>query len=269
MLFLAAALGLFLLLWAVFLHAAPLIGRVVQHLGHLTASFRYRDYLPVILLLAGGAMLAAAAGDEFLDLAEEVQSESEVIRRVDSETHGWVRRQRSAAATLFFTFFTYIGTPVGLGIAVAAVAIALAVRGRYRWSAYLLFTTLAGSLLVVQLKVFFARARPDLAEALRAAQGYSFPSGHAMGSTVVFGAFSYLILRAKASWPRRAAGLAAMVTSVLAVSLSRVYLGVHWISDIGAGIVAGVLWVTVATVAYEAFRRIRRVRAFRTMNDER
>ncbi|HEX6177122.1 MAG TPA: phosphatase PAP2 family protein, partial [Thermoanaerobaculia bacterium] len=108
-----------------------------------------------------------------------------------------------------------------------------------------------------------ARARPDLAEALRTADGYSFPSGHAMGSTVVFGALAYLILRIQAPWRKRAAGLAAAVTFIAAIAASRVYLGVHWISDIVAGITAGTLWVTIATVAYETFRRIRLVRELR------
>ncbi|HUP48680.1 MAG TPA: phosphatase PAP2 family protein [Thermoanaerobaculia bacterium] len=268
MLFVAGFLALFLLLWLLFVPAGPLIGRALGHLGHRTAAFRYRDYLPVVILLLAGAIVTAAAGDQFLDLAEHVQSGSETLQRIDAEVHEWARGRHSAAATLFFTFFTYVGTPVGLGLIVAAVVTGLAMQGRYRWCAYLAGTAIIGALLVIELKLLFARARPDLAAALRSAHGYSFPSGHAMGSTIVFGALSYLIVRAHAPWWKRAAGLAAAATAILAVSLSRVYLGVHWISDIGAGIAAGVLWATVATVAYEAFRRIRMVRAFRRMKDE-
>jgi undecaprenyl-diphosphatase len=124
-------------------------------------------------------------------------------------------------------------------------------------------------LLVLQLKSLFARARPDLAEALRTADGYSFPSGHAMGSVVVFGALSYLVLRLHAPWRRRAAGLAAAGTFIAAISVSRIYLGVHWISDIAAGLCAGTVWVTVATVAYETFRRIRLIRALRARSEQR
>lgn len=84
-----------------------------------------------------------------------------------------------------------------------------------------------------------------------------------MGATVVALSLSYLALRAPIPWRRKAAALAAATTFVVAVSLSRIYLGVHWISDIAAGMTAGALWVTVTTVAYEAIRRIRRIRARR------
>src|SRR5437870_5881144 len=87
-----------------------------------------------------------------------------------------------------------------------------------------------GALLLMELKRYFARARPDLAEALRRASGYSFPSGHAMGSTIVFGALGYLALRSQRTWRTKAAALAAAVTLIITIALSRVYLGVHWIS---------------------------------------
>jgi undecaprenyl-diphosphatase len=84
-----------------------------------------------------------------------------------------------------------------------------------------------------------------------------------MGSTVVFGALAYLVLRAHIRWRWKAAALALATTLVVSVALSRVYLGVHWISDVGAGITAGLLWLTVTTVAYETLRRIYLIRKAR------
>ena len=254
---------LFLLLWLLFVPLGPLLQKALAVVSKKTASFRYRDYLPVVVVLAAGIAGTAFAADQFLDLAEFVQEESPVLQEIDSSVHSWARDQRSDGSTLFFTAFTQLGSPVGLGIIVVLVAATLALRGRYRWAAYLLFTTAVGSLLVVQLKVIFSRARPDLAAAIRSAHGYSFPSGHAMGTTIVFGALSYLILRMHQPWKTRAAGLSAAVCVIVAVSLSRVYLGVHWISDIGAGLAAGTLWVLVTTLAYETFRRIRMIRGIR------
>src|SRR3989442_15479017 len=95
------------------------------------------------------------------------------------------------------------------------------------------------------------------------APGYSFPSGHAMGSTVVLGALSYLAVRTATQWRWKAAWLALTWTLIAAIALSRVYLGVHWISDVAAGVVAGMLWVGVTTLAYETLRRIRLLRAMR------
>lgn len=260
---LSTFLLLFFVLWLLFVPIGPVLQKALALLGKRTASFRYRDYMPVFVLLGAGAFGTAFIADQFLDLAELVRGESEVLKRVDSDVHSWARDQRSDGFTLFFLAFTHLGSPVGLGFIVLLVAGILAARGRYRWAAYLLFTTTVGALIVVQLKVFFSRARPDLAAAIRSAQGFSFPSGHAMGTTIVFGALGYLILRAQQPWKWRAAGLSAATSVIVAVSLSRVYLGVHWISDIGAGISAGLLWVLVTTVAYESFRRIRMIRAIR------
>ena len=120
-----------------------------------------------------------------------------------------------------------------------------------------------GGLIDSELKRFFARARPGVAEMLRHASGYSFPSGHAMGSTVLFASLSYLAIRTLPRWRWKSAAMALGATFIVFVSLSRVYLGVHWISDVGAGITAGLLWTTMTTVAYETSRRIRLIRARR------
>ena len=263
MLLILLFLVLFLLFWAILIPAAPALQHALTWVGNRTARLRYRDYVPVALLLIAGIFAAVWVGDEFLDLAELVHANSPVLRDFDARAHEWARTERTAGATLFFTVMTYVGSPVGLGIIVTIACAVLAARGRFRWAAYLALTSSIGALLVVQLKLYYARARPDLAEALRNAHGYSFPSGHAMGSTVVCLAFAYLALRMKKPWKQRAAVIAALLTTICAISCSRVYLGVHWISDIGAGVAAGTLWVAVTTVAYEAFRRIRTIRSMR------
>ena len=261
--FFAAFVAVFLLLWLVTLAIGPTVERLLARTAHWTAKFRYRDYLPVIVVLAAGIAATAAAGDLFLDVAESVQAGSPVLHGVDAETHAWARDTRTTGSTLFFTTLTLIGTPVGLGVLVLLICIPLAIRERWRWAAYLIVTTGVGGLLNLQLKGFFARARPELAEALREAHGYSFPSGHAMGSAVTFGALAYLAMRIIPRWRHRAAAIAFAATMILAISASRIYLGVHWISDVGAGIAAGFIWVTAATVAYETMRRIRMVRSLR------
>jgi membrane-associated phospholipid phosphatase len=263
MIFVAAFVATFLLLWLIVFGTGPTVERLLARTAHWTAKFRYRDYLPVVLVLGAGLAATAMAGDAFLDIAESLQEESPVLHQLDAQTHEWARFTRSGGSTLFFTTLTLIGTPVGLGVIVLIVCIPLAIRERWRWAAYLIVTTTLGGLLNLQLKSFFARARPDLAEALRDAHGYSFPSGHAMGSAVTFGALAYLAMRTIPRWRHRAAAIAFAFTMIVAISASRIYLGVHWISDVGAGIVAGLIWVVAATVAYETMRRIRLVRALR------
>lgn len=263
MIFIAAFLATFLLLWLLAFGIGPAIERTLARVAHWTANFRYHDYLPVLVVLAAGIAATAMAGDAFVDIAERVHANSPALKTIDADAHEWARFTRTPGATLFFTTLTLIGTPAGLGILVIVVSGILAFRNRYRWAAYLIVTSTLGGLLNLQLKSYFARARPELAEALRSAHGYSFPSGHAMGSAVTFGALAYLAFRAIPRWRYRAAAIAFAATMILAISTSRIYLGVHWISDVGAGIAAGLIWVIAATVAYETLRRIRLVRALR------
>src|SRR5437764_280408 len=110
----------------------------------------------------------------------------------------------------------------------------------------------------------FRNYLPVAAEMLRRANGYSFPSGHAMGSAVALGALAYLAFRAIRSWRVKTAVIAFLYTLVASIALSRVYLGVHWISDVLAGVTIGTVWVTTTTVAYETLRRIRRLRGRRS-----
>ena len=263
MIFLFGFLLIFAFFWVVFLIAEPALELGLKRTAHWTAKFRYRDYLSVLVVLGFGIAAAALAGDAFEDLAERVHANSPQLRAIDTQAHEWARHAITPGSTRFFTTMTIIGTPVFLGAVLVVVAAIVLMRRHWWWAVYLALTTGSGALLNMELKRYFLRARPDLAVALRHASGYSFPSGHAMGSTIVFGALAYIALRVLPTWRTRAATLAFAVTLVLAIASSRIYLGVHWISDVGAGLAAGLIWVMTTTVAYETFRRIRLVRALR------
>jgi undecaprenyl-diphosphatase len=101
------------------------------------------------------------------------------------------------------------------------------------------------------------RQRPDLKAAVLGAMGYSFPSGHAMAATIILGALAYLVARSEGAWRDKSALFAGLGTLAVAIGVSRVYLGVHWASDVGAGFAAGGLWVTATTTGYEVFRQYR------------
>ena len=268
MFYLAATIGLFLILWLVFIPADRALQRLIRALSHRTAAFRYGDYTAVFVLLTVGLVVTVVAANGFFDLAEEVQENNPELQHFDTRVHRWAAFERSPGATTFFTVTTNLGSPVGLGAIVGIVAIGLLVNRRYRWATYLLLTTGIGALMNLQLKAYFARARPDLAEALRNAHGYSFPSGHAMGSTICALALGYLALRTKTRPGVKSAIVALLSTFILAVSFSRIYLGVHWISDVAAGLAVGTLWVTITTIAYETVRRVRAVRAGRAKRRE-
>lgn len=262
----------FLVLWAVVYSTLPAIRQLGRLLARLiarssrasrivsTTRERYKSYFPVLAILIIGGLFTAWAGDGFMDLAENIHAKNGQLEKIDTSIHDWAVRERTSGATAFFTLMTNIGSPVGVAMIVFIVSIILAIQRRWRWLIYLIVTAGGGGLLNMELKRYFVRARPAVAEMLRRANGYSFPSGHAMGSAVVFGALAYLAFRVIRSWPAKAGAMAFFYTLIAAVALSRVYLGVHWISDVLAGVTAGTVWVTSTTVAYETMRRIRRMR---------
>jgi membrane-associated phospholipid phosphatase len=272
----AAFIATFLILWALVYAALPAVRHVGQLLARLmarsarvnrfvsTTGQRFKNYLPVAAILIGGALFTAWAGDGFIDLAEKVHGNNAALQRIDTSIHDWAVHERTSSATTFFTIMTTIGGPVGLAVLLTIIGIILAIRRRWSWLIYLAVTTGGGALLNLELKRYFARARPVAAEMLRRANGYSFPSGHAMGSAVAFGALSYLAFRTIRSWPAKAAVIAFFYALVASIALSRVYLGVHWISDVLAGVTIGTVWVTTTTVAFETLRRIRRLRGRRS-----
>ena len=253
----------FLIVWELLIAAEPLVRGSLSRVAHRTAKLRYRDYLPVVAMLVIGGAIAAYVGDQFVDLAELVVGNSPQLQRIDQTWHDGIIYARTPGETTFFALMSVIGGPVVMAIVTAIAGGVLILKRRFRWAIYLFVTSGGGALLNLELKRYFERARPALAEMLRRAHGYSFPSGHAMGSTVVSGALAYLAIRTLHSWRQKAAAIAFAVTFVLAVAASRVYLGVHWLSDIAAGISGGLLWLVTTTVAYETLRRIRLIRALR------
>jgi undecaprenyl-diphosphatase len=267
------------LLWLILVRIAPPLWRYTQRQGltaarHLVANKRLSGflgpvrerlqsrsaYLPVALILIVGAAVTLWSADGFLDLAELLRDNSPELTRIDREVHDGIVAYRSAGWTTFFETAADVGSPVGLGAIVLIVAVVLVVKRRFRWLLYLAVTAGGGGLLNLALKEYFARQRPDLTIALRGAHGYSFPSGHAMGSMIAFSALAYLAFRAFPTWNLKALAIAVAATSILSVSASRIYLGVHWTSDVGAGLAAGALWTATTTVAYELFRQIYHLR---------
>jgi membrane-associated phospholipid phosphatase len=256
-------LAVFALLWGLFFLVAPRwLGAGWEVTRRVARRLTRRDVDTWVVWVVGlgTLLLAALAGAFFLEIAERIQEETPEIDRL---TYEWFRGSRRDAVTPFFVTFTIIGKPGVLGILVLIVSLALLPRRRYGWIAYLALVSIGGGIVGAALKAYFSRARPDLGEAIMEAAGYAFPSGHALGSTIVFGSLAYVAVRAFRTWTARSAALALAATSVAAVCLSRLYLGVHWLSDIAGGVSAGIVWLTATTAAYEVLRRMVRMRRAR------
>lgn len=173
---------------------------------------------------------------------------------LDAHVHAWVGGHRSGALTAFFTRYTGLGQWLVLAGAAVVVVAALAASARRREAAFLSIAMVAELLLNLALKNAFARARPPAAEALVHAGGYAFQSGHAMASA------TFALALAVIAWPTRWRVPAALLAAAFALLMgaSRIYLGVHWLTDVLAGWAMAVAVVTGTELGLEIREDARR-----------
>lgn len=138
---------------------------------------------------------------------------------------------------------TRLGDPEFV-IVIVVVTLVLLLWRRQRTEAKIFAIACLGALILNQgLKLFFAKPRPALWTPLIVEKSFSFPSGHALGSLVLYGFLAYLLA---IQYPKRSRWIYSLTfVLVIAIGISRLYLGVHWFTDIAAGYAVGLLWLVV------------------------
>ena len=140
-------------------------------------------------------------------------------------------------------YITNIGSANFYGILVPIILFTLAFHRHWHQAFSLLICLSGAGVLNYLLKSLFERSRPDILQ-LVAASGYSFPSGHAMGSLCFYGMLAYLASRNIPHWHWRFTLFASATILVIAIGISRIYLGVHYPSDVLGGYTAGATWLS-------------------------
>jgi len=216
---------------------------VSDALGYLLA-----DVFPSLgLLLSLGLVAAACTLYLFAGLAEEVYEGD--TRQFDESTLALVNGFASPSLTSFMRAVTYLGSVVFLTGA-GACAVLVFVLARRRRAAVTLLVTMAGAaLLNFTLKLVFGRERPEPFFNTPLPESYSFPSGHALLSFCFYGVIAAVIATRLKSVGSRVFVCVAAVLLVTLIGFSRIYLGVHFPSDVLAGYAAAFLWVVVVALA--------------------
>src|SRR5712691_5697555 len=149
---------------------------------------------------------------------------------------------------------TWLGSSGVLWAVIAAAVIILALRRRWRLASYLLVTGAGALVLDPVLKSLVGRLRPMVAHPVAHGAGNSFPSGHSLGSIICYGAIFLVFLPAmRGRWRR--AFIAGISTLVALIGISRILLGVHYISDVLGGWALGITWLGLTAFAFELTRR--------------
>lgn len=179
----------------------------------------------------------------FGELADEIHEQEAIA--FDEPILQFAHTMAREGFNEFFVFVSKIGYAWGVVPFDIAFVLVLAVLRRYREAVFSAIALGGSGLLNVGAKLFFARDRPSLWESIAPESTYSFPSGHAMGSMTLACVLVLLAWHTRWRW----AVLALMVPFVVLVGLSRVYLGVHYPSDIVAGWSVAVAWVAAVYLA--------------------
>jgi undecaprenyl-diphosphatase len=228
--------------------AQALVRLMARHVGDA------RAVLALVLIL--GALLIGAGGFVFSWMAEGVM-EGET-HAFDNAILSWMGRHGSPAVTDMALNITALGSGMVVWF-FSLIAAAFLFGSRHRWSAGLLLASVAGAGLInMALKSGFQRPRPDVFpwRAPYAGQS-SFPSGHSMTAMVAYATLAYLVMRLERRHVLRVMTLITALLLVAAIGTSRVYLGVHYPSDVLAGFVAGLVWACFCAVTMEALRLVR------------
>jgi undecaprenyl-diphosphatase len=208
---------------------------------------RFRK-LEMSVLLAGLALAASAWA--FVGIADEVlEGDTEkydrlifdALRSADDASRPWGPLWLEHAAR----DVTALGSWTVLVSMVAVVVLGLFVARRPHQALVVLVATLSGALLSFALKAIFARERPDALLHAAYVTSPSFPSGHSMNSAIVYLTLGSLLARIQRSVSMDVFILATAMLLTGAIGITRVYLGVHWPTDVLAGWSAGFAWATV------------------------
>jgi len=165
------------------------------------------------------------------------------LRELDRRGLAWMAAQRNAALDAFFGAVTHLGSFALTGPLALLLALALAMRGRHR-RAWFVVGAFGGAALFAQVgKVLVARPRPESAGAVASMPSdLSFPSAHVTQVTA-FALVAWFLAQGLADGRRRAIAVVG-AAAVTTVAVSRVYLQVHYPSDVAAGLAGAAAWVT-------------------------
>jgi undecaprenyl-diphosphatase len=209
------------------------------------------------LLLA--FILCVGFGVLFGYIATSIGNES--IGRFDTSIIGFVQGMEMPWLTAIMKVFTWIGSTY-IVVPVTLIAFCLLFfKFHYRQQAFLLVLVIAGTILLNHLlKIYFKRERPEI-HRIMDANGFSFPSGHTMM------AFSLYVIIAYIAWRNAKTVFGRVLLIVFAsfmifiIGTSRIYLGVHYPSDIVGGMAASALWLTIAISVYAWYQKLREKKA--------
>lgn len=187
-------------------------------------------------------IIILVTGMVFASLAEDIV-DREILSKIDPLFGSWLVARTTLPGDHIFATITFLGNAMVISTGTALIGFWL-VKKRYWKKVILLFSSVAGgALLNLMLKNVFQRARPAIPGAYMVDNGFSFPSGHSMISLVFYGMVAYLAMGYVKNNNWKGLLIVGICVICALIGFSRLYLGVHYLTDVLAGWAAGGLWL--------------------------
>ena len=198
-------------------------------------------------IVSVGLIVAIAAILLFSWIADEVFEGDSIV--IDNALREFVHSYAAIWLTALMQAMSFLGSTLFLTAATLALIVIFLIRRQHR-SAIILTVVMAGAVVLnYVLKVSFQRPRPLPYFDTPLPASFSFPSGHSLFSACFFGITAWLIVSQTRYWSAKAGVWAAAIFIILVVGISRVYLGVHYPTDVAAGFLAALVWVSSVIAA--------------------
>ncbi|TRO67511.1 phosphatase PAP2 family protein [Christiangramia sabulilitoris] len=216
----------------------------------------YNQKLPYVIIVIVSLIVVVGSINLFVELTDTLKTDT--LARLDDEVTQFIISFRTPALTEYFIFMTKAGDLYGYLI-VVGIYLLISKLILKKWK-YVIQTSLVLILATasnVMLKRFINRARPGI-EHMVSVETLSYPSGHAMSAMAFYGFLIYLCTKFRINKFLKMGLIALIAFIILSIGISRIYLGVHFPSDIVGGYIAGLIWVVFCILVLnliEIFRR--------------
>lgn len=207
---------------------------------HITGPRDIRFWTAIAVLVSASIAFAL--------IASSVATRAPILKQ-DLQVSVWLHTHGSPVFTAFLIAVTQLHSPVGMTIIAALFGVMLWRHGHHYWTLSLALAVPGGMLINTAIKLIFNRDRPTWDDPLLTLSSASFPSGHTAGATLFYGFLAaYLVWNTKVRWAQ-AVAVAGCAFMVALVGFSRIYLGVHYLSDVLAAISMGMVWLVICLIA--------------------
>ena len=209
------------------------------------------------LPLVAGLLVLATMTLTLGEISEDVIN-GEPLTVADAQLSTWLHTHAAPALTSAMFVITSFGSTLIVSSIAAGLALYLVWKKRFYWLAAALSSVFGGMLLNKLLKYVFHRARPHFTDPILTLDSYSFPSGHTMMATVLYGVLAAYLFSTTTDSRLRVLILLAAGLLIVLVGFSRMYLGAHYLSDVLGAIAEGLAWLSLClTLVYSVWERSR------------